>query len=64
MNNKKLPLTNEDIAQALDVVWDVLQDFRETLIPEGTPEYDSQWDDICTAMAWIQEDLGREEASE
>ena len=26
--------------------------------PEGTPEHDRQWDDICTAMEWIREALG------
>ncbi len=48
----------------LNEVWDALHAFREDLIPEGDEMYDRQWDDICTAMAWIQEDLGHEEASE
>ena len=29
-------------------------------IPEGDPAYDAEWSDICTAMAWIEEDLGDE----
>ena len=64
MNSKRLPLTNGDISQALNVVWEALIDFRVTLIPEGKPDHDSYWDDICTAMAWIEEDLKHEEASE
>lgn len=41
----------------MDVVWAALEEHRETNIPEGVPEYDEQWDDICTAMAWIREEL-------
>ena len=41
----------------LDEVWDALHAFREDLIPEGDEMYDRQWVDICTAMAWITEEL-------
>lgn len=39
-------------------IWDALEDFRDTCIPEGDPLNDARWDDICTAMAWIAEELG------
>ena len=39
-------------------IWEALHAFREDLIPEGDEMYDDQWDDICTAMAWIEERLG------
>lgn len=42
----------------IDTIWDALQAHRETNIPEGVTEYDEQWDEICTAMAWIAEELG------
>lgn len=51
--------TNFDARQSLDVVWNALCAHRETNIPEGRDEsYDAEWDDICTAMAWITEALG------
>ena len=50
--------TNGDARDALRTVWDTLQNYRDELIPEGRDEmYDDQWDDICTAMAWIHEAL-------
>jgi hypothetical protein len=40
----------------LETVWDALQGFREDCISTD----DEQWDEICTAMAWITEELGFE----
>tara|TARA_R110000851_G_scaffold47513_2_gene115351 strand:- start:1479 stop:1649 length:171 start_codon:yes stop_codon:yes gene_type:complete len=40
-----------------ETVWDALQCFREDCIPEGEEMYDEQWEDICTAMAWIEETI-------
>ena len=37
----------------LDTVWDALQGFREDCISTD----DEQWDEICTAMRWIEEEL-------
>jgi len=37
-------------------VWDALHAYREDLIPEGDELCDEIWDDICTAMAWIEEE--------
>jgi hypothetical protein len=39
----------------LETVWDALHAYREDLIPEGDERYDAQWDDICSAMHWIDE---------
>lgn len=41
----------------LSTIWDALEDYREKSIPEGEVAYDQQWDDICSAMAWIREEL-------
>lgn len=42
----------------LQVVWLGLEGYRETCIPEGLEEsYDQEWQEICTAMAWIAEAL-------
>ena len=46
-----------DVESMLGVVWDALHGFRENCIPEGTRAYDDHWGEICTAMAWIKEDL-------
>lgn len=52
-----LPLTSGDTSQALDVVWNALAMVREDQLPEGDENYDAQWDEITTAMAWITEAL-------
>jgi len=46
-----------DVESMLEVIWTGLCGYRESCIPEGTKEYDEEWSEICTAMAWIQEDL-------
>lgn len=51
-------LTYFDKETWLSVVWAALHSHRENCIPEGTPEYDEEWDEICTAMAWVREELG------
>ena len=50
-------LKNNNVDTMLDVIWEALHGYRQNCIPEGTNEYDDEWSDICTAMAWIQEDL-------
>ena len=45
----------------VETVWGALHAYREDLIPEGDEMYDDQWDDICSAMGWISEELGVEE---
>ena len=44
----------------LDAIWGALAGYRENCIPEGAVDYDAEWSDICTAMAWIAEELGVE----
>lgn len=42
----------------LTAIWEGLHSHRENCIPEGVPEYDAEWEDICTAMAWLTELAG------
>jgi len=51
-------LTYSDRASWIETIWEALHEFRDVNIPEGPPHHDEQWDDICTAMAWITEELG------
>lgn len=46
----------------IETVWGALHSFRQNCIPEGDLMFDAEWDDICTAMAWISENLGLEES--
>lgn len=50
-----------DIQDSIKIVWLALEGYRALVIPEGSKENDQAWDDVCTAMANIQEDLGLEE---
>ena len=43
--------------EELNTVWAALHTYREDSIPEGDVMYDSEWDDICYAMARIKEML-------
>ena len=47
-----------DINDAIKTVWLALEGYREHVAPEGSPEHDEAWDDVCTAMAVICEYLG------
>jgi hypothetical protein len=53
-------MTRHDTAAQLDFIWQALEAYRDEVIPEGKPSHDEEWDDICTAMWWITEDLGFE----
>jgi hypothetical protein len=46
-----------DFYDNLKIVWNALEEYRENCIPEGQKQYDEKWNDICTAMALITEDL-------
>ena len=46
-----------DIKEQLNIVWDALEAYRADLIPEGDKQFDEIWNEICTAMAVITEDL-------
>jgi hypothetical protein len=50
-------MNRNDTKEQLDVIWEALHTYRNDLIPEGNEQYDDIWSDICTAMAWIEEDL-------
>lgn len=46
-------LTYTDKQSWLDTVWAALDAYRQDYIPND----DEQWDEICTAMAWIRGEL-------
>ena len=59
MKKVKSP-TNFDVIESLNFIWDRLHGYREDCIPvdvDGEP-YDGEWDEICTAMAWIEDECG------
>ena len=47
----------QDQKENIDVIWEALGNCRENLIPEGDESYDKEWDNICHAMALLQEAL-------
>jgi hypothetical protein len=47
-------LNANDKATWIKTIWDALDDHRETCDLLNAP---IDWDDICTAMAWIAEDM-------
>ena len=51
-----IELTENNKVSWTETVWNALQGFREDCISTD----DEQWDEICTAMAWITEELGYE----
>jgi hypothetical protein len=53
-------LRRSDKATWLDQVWCALWAYREDCIPETEQEHDEEWDALCTAMAWIKEELNVE----
>jgi hypothetical protein len=53
-----MAVTRGDTEGMLALIWEALHSHRENCIPEGGKEHDEEWDEICTAMAWIREDLG------
>jgi hypothetical protein len=50
-----------DIRKQINIIWEALHSYREDCIPESDPSYNEEWEDICLAMAVIQEQLGEEE---
>ena len=49
-----MKLNANDKATWIKTIWDALDDHRETCdLLNATID----WDDICTAMAWIAEDM-------
>lgn len=54
-----MTLTHGNKASWLETIWVALECHRENSIPEGVDDYDAEWNEICTAMAWIAEELGQ-----
>jgi len=50
-------LKMHDIKQQIDIIWDALEAYRSDLIPEGDEQFDAIWDEVCTAMSVIEENL-------
>jgi len=48
--------TNFDKLESLEFIWDKLHSYRGFDNDECGVQ-DQEWDDICTAMAWIEEAL-------
>jgi len=55
VNSKGLKM--HDIKQQLDIIWDALEAYRADLISEGDEQHDAIWDEVCTALAVIEENL-------
>jgi len=53
-------LRADDMITWTNRIWQTLHEFREVQIPEGDIYNDQEWDEICTAMAWITEALKRQ----
>ena len=52
------PVTRDNLDSQFGALWRALECYREDCIPEGQdPQFDAEWNDICSAMAWIEEDL-------
>jgi hypothetical protein len=41
----------------LEVIWDAMHEWQDLMENRGLKDIEERWDDICTAMAWIKEDL-------
>jgi hypothetical protein len=49
-------MTRNNFYSQLNQLWVLLEQWREHY-PEGVEENDKAWNDACTAMTWIEEDL-------
>lgn len=52
-----IPLTRDNQESHLATIWEALVALEDWLVAADCLQA-SEWDDICTAMAWIREDLG------
>ena len=55
MSEEIIEVTRHDTRAQMALLWDALESYRETCINNSL--FDSEWDDICSSMAWIEEDL-------
>lgn len=51
-------VTYADKESWLDTIWSALDSYREKLEAGEEETGGPSWDDVCTAMAWIGEELG------
>ena len=42
----------------LIAVWSALNHWRSLALEEGDPTDEKDWDEVCSSMAWITEELG------
>ena len=52
--------TAYDAASWIIALWEPLQHWRHNLCEEGDEVDDKDWDEVCTVMAWLTEELGYE----
>jgi hypothetical protein len=57
MRETKMKLNANDKDTWVETIWDALFKYRDNCIPEGDANYDAECGDICTAMAWLEEEL-------
>jgi hypothetical protein len=56
--SESMGLQRSDAESWMKTVWEALEEYKESCLKEETEEFADKWDDICTAMVWIREDLG------
>lgn len=44
----------KDLNGAYQKMWDALEAAREEFIPEGDPDHDEEWEEVCNAMDTIK----------
>ena len=49
-----MSITRGDTAGQFELIWNALECYREDCISTDNEE----WDEICTVMAWLMEDMG------
>ena len=49
------PPARFSVVEALEHIWDALQCYKDHFIYGD--EYKEEWDNICKAMAWIEDEL-------
>ena len=54
-------MSNATPEENVSIIWAALDQLRDRIEEAGEPWDERWWDDICTAMADIQEDLNCEE---
>ena len=55
--DKGLPTSN-DIPESLEVIWEVIHEWKADMQNHETEERQEDVDNVHTAMAWIMEELG------